>query len=146
MTNCAPRPGARSAAPPDLHVLRRQLLGYGLVGGLQLLADWLCFVVLTSVGAAVVPSNLAGRVVGASMGFWLNGRFTFAAKGLPLRLGRGPLRRFVVFWLAMTALSTLAVHQLDALQGLHGAWLGKPLVDAGLAVISFAAAKYWIYR
>jgi putative flippase GtrA len=127
-------------------VLRRQLLGYGLVGGLQLLADWLCFVALTSVGAAVVPSNLAGRVLGASMGFWLNGRFTFAAKGAPPRLGGGPLRRFVVFWLAMTALSTLAVHQLDALQGLHGAWLGKPLVEAVLAVISFIAAKYWIYR
>ena len=127
-------------------MLRRQLLGYGAVGGLQLLADWLCFIALTAMGVAVIPSNLAGRVLGASMGFWLNGRFTFAAKGAPPRLGRGRLLRFGVFWLAMTALSTAAVQQLDALQGLQGAWLGKPLVDAGLAAMSFVAAKYWIYR
>ena len=126
-------------------MLRRQVLGFGLVGGLQLLVDWLCFVSLTALGVPVVPSNVAGRVLGASMGFWLNGRFTFAGNGAA-PLGRGPLLRFVVFWLAMTLLSTLAVHQLDALQGLHIAWLGKPLVDAVLAVMGFVASRYWIYR
>ena len=124
----------------------RQVVGFGLVGGLQLLLDWACFVALTALGVAVLPANLVGRVAGASLGFWANGRFTFAKPGEPPRLGRRRLLRYVLFWLAMSALSTLAVMGLDQLHGLHAAWLGKPLVDAVLAAMGFLAAKYWIYR
>ena len=124
----------------------RQVVGFGLVGGLQLLLDWACFVALTALGVAVLPANLVGRVAGASLGFWANGRFTFAKPGEPPRLGRRRLLRYVLFWLAMSALSTVAVMGLDQLHGLHGAWLGKPLVDAVLAAMGFLAAKYWIYR
>lgn len=124
----------------------RQVVGFGLVGGLQLLLDWACFVALTALGVAVLPANLVGRVAGASLGFWANGRFTFAKPGEPPRLGRRRLLRYVLFWLAMSALSTLAVMGLDQLHGLHAAWLGKPLVDALLAAMGFLAAKYWIYR
>ena len=124
----------------------RQVVGFGLVGGLQLLLDWACFVALTALGVAVLPANLVGRVAGASLGFWANGRFTFAKPGEPPRLGRRRLLRYVLFWLAMSVLSTLAVMGLDQLHGLHAAWLGKPLVDAVLAAMGFLAAKYWIYR
>ncbi len=124
----------------------RQVVGFGLVGGLQLLLDWACFVALTAIGVAVPPANLAGRIAGASLGFWANGRFTFSRPGEPPRLGRRRLLRFVLFWLAMTAISTLAVMGLDKMHGLHAAWLGKPLVDAALAGLGFLAAKYWIYR
>ena len=124
----------------------RQVVGFGLVGGLQLLLDWACFVALTALGVAVLPANLVGRVAGASLGFWANGRFTFAKPGAPPRLGRRRLLRYVLFWLAMSVLSTLAVMGLDQLHGLHAAWLGKPLVDAVLAAMGFLAAKYWIYR
>ncbi len=123
----------------------RQLVGFGLVGGVQLLLDWACFVLLTAAGVPVVPANLAGRVAGASVGFWLNGRYTFASRDQP-RLGQRALVRFVLFWLAMTAASTWAVQALDAQQGLHAAWLGKPLVDGVLAALGFVASKYWIYR
>ncbi|KFN49402.1 hypothetical protein N790_05330 [Arenimonas malthae CC-JY-1] len=124
----------------------RELVGFGLVGGLQLLADWACFVALTALGVPVVPANLAGRVAGASLGFWANGRYTFARPGEPPRLGRRRLARYLAFWLAMSVLSTVAVMGLDAMRGLHAAWLGKPLVDAALAALGFVAAKYWIYR
>ena len=124
----------------------RQVVGFGLVGGLQLLLDWACFVALTALGVAVLPANLVGRVAGASLGFWANGRFTFAKPGEPPRLGRRRLLRYVLFWLAMSVLSTLAVMGLDQLHGLYAAWLGKPLVDAALAAMGFLAAKYWIYR
>ncbi|GGA66919.1 membrane protein [Arenimonas soli] len=124
----------------------RQVVGFGLVGGLQLLLDWACFVALTALGVAVLPANLVGRVAGASLGFWANGRFTFARPGEAPRLGRRRLLRFVLFWLAMTALSTLAVMGLDQAHSLQAAWLGKPLVDAVLAALGFLAAKYWIYR
>jgi putative flippase GtrA len=123
----------------------RQLVGYGLVGGVQLLADWLLFVVLTGLGLGVVPGNLLARVAGASLGFWLNGRYTFSREG-QAQLGGRRLLRFVIFWLAVTALSTLAMHQIDQMQGLRAAWLGKPLVDGALAVLGFFASRHWIYR
>jgi putative flippase GtrA len=123
----------------------RQLVSYGLVGGLQLLLDWACFVALTAAGVAVVPANLAGRIAGASLGFWLNGRFTFARAGQPT-LARRNLLRFVAFWIATTAASTLAVHTIDAREGLGMAWLLKPLVEALLAAVGFLASRHWIYR
>jgi putative flippase GtrA len=124
----------------------RQVIGFGVVGGLQLLLDWACFVALTALGVAVLPANVVGRIVAASLGFWANGRFTFVQAGGSPRLGRRNLLRYLLFWLAMTVLSTLAVMGLDQLHGLHAAWLGKPLVDALLAALGFIAAKYWIYR
>lgn len=123
----------------------RQLAGYGAVGGLQLVLDWACFVALTAAGVAVVPANVAGRIAGASLGFWLNGRYTFARGGAPA-LGRRHALRFVAFWLATTAASTLAVQAMDSREGLQAAWLLKPLVEAALAVLGFLASRHWIYR
>jgi len=127
-------------------MMMRQVLGFGLVGAAQLVIDWACFVALSSLGLAVVLANVVGRVVAAGFGFWGNGRFTFAQPGGRPRLDRRHALRYVLFWLAMTLLSTTAVAGLDALRGLQAAWIGKPLVDALLAVIGFLAAKHWIYR
>lgn len=126
--------------------MKRELAGYGLVGLAQLALDWACFVLLTAAGCPVVPANLAGRVAGACLGFWGNGRFTFAADGAAPRLGPRRFGRYVVVWLVMAALGTLAVAGLDHLRGLHASWLGKPVVDGTLAVLGFLASKHWIYR
>ncbi len=123
----------------------RQLLAFGLVGGLQLLVDWACFVLLTLAGLAVVPANLAGRVAGACLGFWLNGRYTFAGPGAP-PLGRRQALRFVAFWLATTAASTLALLAIESRDGLQATWLLKPLIEALLAALGFLASRHWIYR
>ena len=132
-------------APQARRLLREGLL-YGLVGGLQLFADWLCFVALTSIGLAVVPANILGRVVGASLGFWLNGRFTFAKAGERAPLGRSQLLKFTLGWLINAVLSTLAVWALADARGLMAAWMGKLLIDGALAALGFAMSKYWIFR
>jgi putative flippase GtrA len=120
-------------------------LGYGLVGFLQLLVDWLCFICMTSIGVATVPANLAARVLGALLGFWLNGVITFRdSRGS--RLGWCRLRKFLVSWSVMSALSTLAVYAVDDMSGLKWAWAVKPVVDGGLAAIGFLASRYWIYK
>lgn len=119
---------------------------YGIFGVGQWLADWLCFVALTTLGIAVAPANLVGRVLGAGLGFWVNGRITFAGDGKASTLHGRSLLRFLASWLACAALSTLAVVVLEARLGLAWAWSGKLAMDALLAGFGFMLSKYWIYR
>ena len=120
--------------------------GYYLVFGvLQLLLDWLLLVALTALGMPVAPANLASRTSAALLGFWLNGRYTFA-DGNGQRLGWRRFTRFWLLWLAMTAISTVLVAVVASRLGLHQAWLAKPLVEAGLAVVSFFALRHWVFR
>ena len=120
--------------------------GYNLVFGvLQLLLDWLLLVALTALGMPVAPANLASRTSAALLGFWLNGRYTFA-DGNGQRLGWRRFTRFWLLWLAITAISTVLVAVVASRLGLHQAWLAKPLVEAGLAVVSFFALRHWVFR
>lgn len=125
--------------------LVRQGGAYGAIGLLQIGVDWLIYVLLTSVGVAVVPANLVGRVCGAALGFTLNGVFTFrGAEGA--RLGWPRLLKFLVSWGLMTLLSTLAMAWTNAEFGLGTSWVLKPMVDFALAVAGFLVSRYWIYR
>jgi putative flippase GtrA len=124
--------------------LVRQGRFFVLIGVGQWLVDWGLMVGLSHLGIGVVTANIAGRIGGALLGFWLNGSITFA------RDGRGPgwrqFGRYALLWCANTALSTGAVSVIDANFGLHGAWLVKPLVDGLLALGSFLASRHWVYR
>lgn len=124
--------------------LVRQGGSYFVIGLLQLLVDWAMFVALSAAGMAVEPANIVGRVSGAMLGFWLNGRFTFA--GDDTALGRRQLARFVALWLATTAVSTWAVGHIDDTVGLKWAWLAKPAIDLALSAAGFLASRHWVYR
>ena len=130
------------SSPP---VLPRQALLYFFAGLAQLALDSAVFIGSTAAGVPVAGGNLAGRIAGACLGFWLNGRYTFAADGRARLHGRH-LFRFAVAWLALTVVSTAAVAAVASLAGLHGSWLAKPFVEAGLAVAGFLVSRYWIYR
>ena len=58
--------------------LGRHARHYLLIGGVQWLVDWGVLVLLSHWGMAVEPANVAGRVAGALLGYWLNGKLTFA--------------------------------------------------------------------
>jgi putative flippase GtrA len=124
--------------------LLRQGTHYVLIGLLQLLLDWLVFVGATALGMPVPAGNVAGRVAGALLGFWLNGRITFARDGA--RLGWHRFARFVVVWSLMTLVSTWLVATVAHGLGLQWAWLAKPLVEGGLAAISFFLWRHVVYR
>jgi putative flippase GtrA len=126
-------------------LLARQLVVFGLVGAAQVLLDWSMFVALTHAGAAVAPANVLGRVGGACLGFWLNGRYTFAAAGRP-RLDRQHLLRFIVAWLVLTVLSTVVVTQVAVHFDLQAAWLAKPAVEVAMAAIGFVVWRQWVFR
>lgn len=125
--------------------LGRQGLLFLLVGAMLFTLDWLAFVTLTAFGWPVAHANVTARVVAALMGFWLNGRLTFAGPGGP-RLGGSRLLRFILLWTVFLVLSTLCVAWTAESFGLRHAWLAKPVVEAVLAVMSFFLQRHWVYR
>ncbi|HEU0153631.1 MAG TPA: GtrA family protein [Arenimonas sp.] len=127
------------------HPMSRQVLLFLAVGGAQLLLDSAVFIGLTALGLPLVLGNVLGRVAGASLGYWLNGRYTFARGGEP-QLQRRHLWRFLVAWSALTALSTALLAAVEASAGLSVSWLAKPLVEALMAAIGFMVWRHWVYR
>jgi len=124
--------------------LLRQGTHYLLFGLLQLLLDWGVFVAATALGMPVAGSNVAGRIAGALLGFWLNGRVTFAREGHTL--GWRHFARFVVAWSMLTLLSTWLVATVAHVLGLQWAWLAKPVVEGALAVLAFFLWRHVVYR
>lgn len=132
-------------SPTPAPELFRQGGSFLAVGLLQLLADWLLFVLLTALGTPAAPGNLAGRIGGALLGFWLNGRVTFAQAGAA-RLGWWRFGKFLLVWVPLTVVSTLAVAWVAGTLGLAHAWLAKPLVEGVLAVVAFFLWRHVVYR
>ena len=125
--------------------LLRQGGSFLVVGVVQLLVDWSLFVALTALGVPAAPANLAARVGGALLGFWLNGRVTFAQGG-SARLGWWRFAKFLLVWVPLTVVSTLAVTWVATSLGLAHAWLAKPLVEGVLAVVAFFLWRHVVYR
>lgn len=125
--------------------LIRQGSRFILIGLVQLVVDWAVFVGATALGMPTVPANVLGRVCGMLLGFWLNGRYTFAADGTQ-RLGWARFARFLALWLLLTAVSTLLVTLAAQQLGLAYAWLAKPIVEGGLAAVSFLLMRRFVYR
>ena len=124
--------------------LRRQGRHYLTIGVVQCLLDWGVMVGLSHLGLPLRQANVAGRISGALLGFWLNGRITFA--GEDTRVGGTQFLRFLALWLVTTLLSTVAIGEIDDYLGLKWAWLAKPAVEIVLGVIGFLVSRHWIYR
>jgi putative flippase GtrA len=112
------------------------------VGLAQLALDSGVFIAATAAGVPVPFANVIGRVSGATLGFWLNGRWTFSKT----KLDRGHALRFAVMWVVLTCLSTVLLETVASRLGLHRAWMAKPIVEAALAAMSFFVSKYFVYR
>lgn len=124
--------------------LLRQSRSYLAIGVAQWLLDWGVMVALSGAGLKVEPANIAGRICGAMLGFWANGRFTFA--GTDTAVGRRQLFRFLVMWTGTTVASTWAMGTIDDVLGLKWAWLAKPLVEPALGALGFFMSRHWVYR
>lgn len=124
--------------------LRRHLGGYAAIGVLQWLLEYGLMLALSEWVMPVAPANVIGRVCGAMLGFWLNGKWTFA--GDDTHVGRRALRRFVLMWIALTAMNTWLVHAIDVHSGLRMAQLLKPGADILTGIIGFALSRHWVYN
>lgn len=124
--------------------LGRQGRSFLTVGVLQWLLDWGVLVALSHAGMAIEVANIIGRVSGATLGFWLNGRVTFA--GEETAAGPTQLRRFSLMWIATTVISTWSLGAIENMVGLQWTWLAKPCVEAVLGVVGFLGSRHWVYR
>lgn len=125
-----------------LHVQGAKYLAFGLT---QLALDWGVFSLLHVLAVATPAANVSGRAAGAMLGFWLNGRFTFAADG-EARLGGQRLLRFALVWLGLTWISTAALQFSERWLGTGTVYWAKPLIEAMLAVTGFVLSRHFIYR
>ena len=124
--------------------LRRHAKHYLLIGIAQWLIDWGVMVGLSHLGMLIEPANIAGRISGATLGYWLNGKITFA--GDDTAVGRRQTARFAVMWAGTTVASTWAMGHIDDMFGLQWAWLAKPAVELALGVIGFFLSRHWVYK
>ena len=128
--------------------LIRQPLYFLVVGGLQAGIDTLLFGLMVSVAIPTERANVISRLCAAVIGFLLNRYLTFQNRNETLsRLGFS-MARFVILWIALTVLSTASIMLLETIFGAGtGNKIGYKIgVEAVLAVLSFFAAKYWVYR
>ena len=124
--------------------LRRHLGGYAVIGLLQWLVEYGLMLALSEWVMPVEPANVIGRLAGACLGFWLNGKWTFA--GDDTHVGRHAAMRFVAMWIALTALNTWIVAIVDDRFGLRMAQLLKPGADLASGGIGFLLSRHWVYR
>ena len=124
--------------------LRRHATSYAVIGLVQWLVEYGLMLVLSQWVMPVEPANVIGRLAGACLGFWLNGKWTFA--GDDTHVGRRALRRFVLMWIALTVLNTCLVHAIDAHFGLRMAQLLKPAADILTGAIGFVLSRHWVYN
>ena len=124
--------------------LKRHASHYALIGALQWLLDWGVMVALSHNGWIVGYANIAGRIAGALLGYWLNGKITFADADTDL--GRKQLARFIVMWLVMTTISTVCIEHIDDVFGLRWVWLAKPVIELALGITGFILSRHWIYK
>ena len=124
--------------------LRRHAMSYAAIGLVQWLVEYGLMVVLSRWVMPVEPANVIGRLAGAVLGFWLNGKWTFA--GEDTHVGRHAALRFVTMWLGLTVANTWIVAHLDDAFGLRAAQLLKPVADLATGGIGFLLSRHWVYR
>lgn len=124
--------------------LRRHLGSYAAIGLLQWLVEYSLMLALSEWVMPVEPANVIGRLAGAMLGFWLNGKWTFA--GNDTHVGRRAVLRFVLMWLVLTLLNTWLVGIVDEHFGLRRAQLLKPLADLLSGSIGFLLSRHWVYK
>jgi putative flippase GtrA len=132
---------AGQCAPMTLH---RHATSYAVIGIVQWLVEYGLMLVLSQWVMPVEPANVIGRLAGACLGFWLNGKWTFASDDT--HVGRHAAMRFIAMWMTLTVLNTWIVAFLDHQFGLRTAQLLKPGADLVSGGIGFLLSRHWVYN
>lgn len=120
-----------------------QLFRYGVVGVVSLGVDVGLFLLLRLAGLDIVSCNVLSRLVGALAAYSGNFLWTFrAAPGT--RFWGGATLRYAVLWVGSTALSTLGLTALVALQLPESH--AKLVVELGMPLFNFVVSRLWVFK
>jgi putative flippase GtrA len=125
--------------------ISRQLVFYVCSGLLQLLVDWMLFLLLNHLGVRVAVANLLSRSSAAIVGYTVNGTLTFGNLNDP-KLSRMRFIRYASLWIVTTCLSTLIVVLGKIFFGPSNIWIVKLAGEGLLVGLSFIFQKFWVYR
>jgi putative flippase GtrA len=121
-----------------------QLVRYGIVGGTVYVSDFATFAVtLWAVPGAYLWANVAGKSVGALVGFVLHRQFTFSWEHKDNAARQ--LVSYVMLFAFNLALSSLLIFLLVNQAGAN-AFAAKLLVDVVVIAVAFIASRLWVYR
>ncbi len=123
----------------------RQMTRFALVGLAQIAFDSALFALLFAFGVDAAIANIASRLAGIPLNFYLHGRFTFAS-GKGSLVGTRRFSRYVVLWTVLTIASTGLIHLADQWLPSRWVYLAKPVIELALAAVSFVVARQWVYR
>jgi putative flippase GtrA len=119
-----------------------KLVKYLFVGGVQFVFDLGLFVFLEKIGLGILMANTVSRFSAATLGYFLNRKYTFSIK-------RGPAAMFVrywIFWGGMTVASTLLIDFASShFSGPLAIGLTKFFVESALCLLGFIVSRYWVY-
>ena len=123
--------------------LLRQLLRYGVVGVGSLAVDVGLFMLLRLAGLDLVSCNVLARLVGALAAYSGNFLWTFEGQHRS-RFWGGATLRYAVLWVGSTALSTLGLTGLVAMQVPES--YAKLAVELSMPLFNFVVSRLWVFR
>jgi putative flippase GtrA len=124
--------------------LLHQIIRYGAVGLIVFACDFATYAVIVhAVPGAYLPGNIAGKVIGAAIGFVLHKRFTFswAQKHGAGHQALSYLGLILLNFSTSSALLWLLVAQLD-----FDKFVAKIIVDTVVMATSFLFGRLWVYK
>jgi putative flippase GtrA len=121
----------------------RQLLRYGVVGVGSLGVDVGLFMLLRLAGLDLVSCNVLARLVGALAAYSGNFLWTFEGQHRS-RFWGGATLRYAVLWAGSTALSTLGLTALVAMQVPES--YAKLAVELSMPLFNFVVSRLWVFK
>jgi putative flippase GtrA len=121
----------------------RQLLKYGLVGGLSLGVDVSTFMIMRKLGCDILPANILARFAGAVTAFSGNFVWTFSRQ-LTGQSASPRIARYVMQWVIATCVSTLLLNLF--VDSGSKEFVMKICIELLIVGINFLVAKYWVFR
>ena len=87
----------------------------------------------------IESANVGGRIAGALLGYWLNGKLTFA--GDEHAIGGTQLRRYLLMWLGTTLARMWSLGAIDHGLGRGSAWLLETRNELVPGVVGFRLSR-----
>ena len=132
--------------------MNKQVTLFTIVGFIQYIIDCGLFIFFSNLNVDIETANVLCRCLAAITGFSLNRTLTFRYKGTIKAHIHVQAIRFIILWAALTVISTVLIILVNHLfpgedsSGNFGILaIGKLIIEALLAVVSFIISKFWVY-